>query len=354
MDVISSLKIHCDSAQGYIFVTDASSRVLYTNPAIEQRTGFVPAEVIGKRPGDLWGGMMPRPFYQKLWTTLSHTEQVYTDTVTNKKKNNEMYQEHMYILPIRKEDHPTYFFAFQPIGLNQKEKIQYEKKINTILHTNNPTFLFETILAAVQTSVNSDDIVIPYNSSVISCIEDLLITPTAEHYKQRGMDNTMIRLAQQNHEAFATLYTKYRRTVFVYFMKHLSDAALAEDNTQETFLKAFSHLATFVPTNATYQTYLLRIAHNVLVNQYRKQSLARLDLFDENVFVSTDIYEAWYTQEYVQQALAQIPEIQRNIITWYYMHGYSIREIAERLGKSENAVKLQLSRARKAIKQFLK
>ncbi|PIT86329.1 MAG: RNA polymerase subunit sigma-24, partial [Candidatus Magasanikbacteria bacterium CG10_big_fil_rev_8_21_14_0_10_43_6] len=71
--------------------------------------------------------------------------------------------------------------------------------------------------------------------------------------------------AQQDGAAFGALYSKYYHRIFHYFYERvLKQRGVAEDLAQETFLRAFRHVTFFEHKNASYYTYLLRIAHNVL------------------------------------------------------------------------------------------
>jgi len=67
-------------------------------------------------------------------------------------------------------------------------------------------------------------------------------------------------------------------TIFGIRTGHQKDTA--EDLTQETFLRAFKHLSHFQNRGYSYLSYLLTIAHNVLVNYYRSHKLIPLSAFE--------------------------------------------------------------------------
>src|SRR3989344_6756396 len=84
---ISSLKIGFDLLSDHVVITDDNANILYANRAVEKNTGFSPEEVIGKNPGDLWGGKMPDEFYRKMWHTIKEEKKPFVAQVDKSKKN---------------------------------------------------------------------------------------------------------------------------------------------------------------------------------------------------------------------------------------------------------------------------
>lgn len=348
-----SFKDSVDYATGYFFVTDTASRVLYTNQAIEERTGFSSAEVIGKKPGQLWGGRMPRSFYTQMWHTIQEKRTLFVSEVSNEKKNKQVYQEHIFIFPIVDQQDIRYFIGFQPQLSSIRETAYLSTQIDELIHSPFPSASTVQSLLQTLTPHTPPKCVVTQAMSFADMLYTLLIEPTEAQYRTRVLDRADIFEAQKNGSAFDVLYTKYYKQISLYFFKHLSDHALAEDLTQETFLRAFSHLSTFVSSNATYYTYLLRIAHNMLVNQYRQKTSLSLEALDMPDIPSSYKTDTVFLQESIAQALSHLPASQQEMITLFYIQGYSVRDIAQRVGKSENAVKLHLSRARRVLQQVI-
>jgi len=115
-------------------------------------------------------------------------------------------------------------------------------------------------------------------------------------------------------------------------------------------MKAFMHLDSYRLTNASYKTYLFRIAHNLLVNYYRDSynQKHKYKAFDQvhNIVHETDKHFLW-------EHMRVLSEVHQHVLRMKYYYGYSVREIAQAIGKSENAIKLHLSRARKQLKEHL-
>lgn len=168
-------------------------------------------------------------------------------------------------------------------------------------------------------------------------------------------DASLIEQAKNNPEAFGLLYEKYSERVFLYFYFHVNfrrDAA--EDLRQETFLKAFVKLPQFSFTqhSSSYLTYLLTIAHNLLVNYYRDfQKVLSIDEQPELAEAVTTSMEGNLDFEVIKKVVQELPLYEKEIFLLRYEIQLSITEIAQAIQKTENAVKLMLSRARKRLSQ---
>lgn len=137
----------------------------------------------------------------------------------------------------------------------------------------------------------------------------------------------------------------------------LSDKAEAEDATQEVFLKLWN-LRDDLTGVENMQAYVLRIARNLCLDKIRAQNRRAQpdDLSDdivvekmENPHEQTEIRD---TVSVVKKMIAILPEAQRTVITLRDIEGLDFDEIAEITGMNENAIKVNLSRARKKIRDF--
>lgn len=165
-------------------------------------------------------------------------------------------------------------------------------------------------------------------------------------------DIVLIEQAKQNPTAYEALYRKYAQRLFNYFwyrVGHQKD--IAEDLLQETFMKAYQNLPRFYLRSYSYYSYLLTIAHNILVNHYRKSqptSLESMGDVPDEVIVDQEI-DRKQTAELLWRAIQNLPEPEKDILLLRYQKEMPIKDIARIVGKSENAVKLILSRTRKKL-----
>lgn len=115
-------------------------------------------------------------------------------------------------------------------------------------------------------------------------------------------------------------------------------------------MKAMNGLSNYQVRNASYKTYLLRIAHNELLNRYRRNAS---ELKWAGQLPSThngSVITELENRDALERAMGILTEGDRQILRAFYAEGRTSAEIALRLGKSENAIKLVLSRARKRLR----
>ncbi len=166
-------------------------------------------------------------------------------------------------------------------------------------------------------------------------------------------DQQLIAAAKQDPRLYEEIYKKYSEKIFNYFWYRVGhNQELAEDLMQETFLRAFMHLPKFRQRSYSYLTYLLTIARHVLVSHWRKQrSFISLEELVDVPAEITRTVEQKIAAEKLWRAVQQLTANERDALLLYYREGIPIKEIAKIMNKTQNAVKIYLSRARKKLKQ---
>jgi RNA polymerase sigma-70 factor (ECF subfamily) len=166
-----------------------------------------------------------------------------------------------------------------------------------------------------------------------------------------NIDSQLLKEAQRNHLAFAEIYKKYYQKIYNYFWYRVGhDEDVAEDLTQDTFVQAFKALPRYKDTGTSYFSYLLTIAHNLLVNYYRTPKPISIET--TGVEVPDEIWSSIDTKDNIRslwRAIQQLSETEKNILYLKYQKGYKVAEIAKITGKTDNAVKLILSRTRRKL-----
>ncbi|MCX8086569.1 MAG: EAL domain-containing protein [Rhodocyclaceae bacterium] len=89
-----------ESASEGILITDTEARIVRVNPAFTELTGYAQEEVLGKRPSFLQSGLHEKRFYAELWHSLTTTGH-WRGEIWNKRKNGEIYPEHLAINAVR-------------------------------------------------------------------------------------------------------------------------------------------------------------------------------------------------------------------------------------------------------------
>lgn len=167
----------------------------------------------------------------------------------------------------------------------------------------------------------------------------------------RKTDAELLIQAKVDKKKFEAIYKRYFDKVYNYFWYRVGhDHDVAEDLTQETFVRAYNALPHFEVTDVSYLSYLLTVAHNLLVNYYRSPRPISIEATGVNV--PKEIWSDIETKDNIRslwRAIQQLPAKERDILYLKYRNGYKIAEIAKITGKSENAIKLILSRTRKKL-----
>jgi RNA polymerase sigma-70 factor (ECF subfamily) len=166
---------------------------------------------------------------------------------------------------------------------------------------------------------------------------------------------------QGNEKAFETLLFRYKDRIFRYIYQKLKDSALANDVFQETFIKIINTLkAGNYNEEGKFLPWAMRIAHNLVIDHFRKQNKVRLisesSSFDEtySVFHKIASEDKDYLQatsyneleEQILQLIDHLPKVQREIIQMRIFQEMSFKEISE----SENvSINTALGRMRYAL-----
>jgi RNA polymerase sigma-70 factor, ECF subfamily len=179
----------------------------------------------------------------------------------------------------------------------------------------------------------------------------------------------MLRVQRGDDAAFAELVDKYKQPVMNLACRMLRDATEAEDLAQNVFVQAYKSAPRYRAT-ARFSTWLFTIARNLCLNEIRRRSRHPADSLDATRPDSDDqparqvedkrtglpaeqLLEGELAGK-IEEALADLPEIQRIAILMCRGDELSYEEIAEVLGCSLSATKSIIHRAREALKQKLK
>ena len=155
--------------------------------------------------------------------------------------------------------------------------------------------------------------------------------------------------------AFGFLVDKYKGSVHALAYRKLSDFHIAEEITQDTFLKAYQKLST-LKDPGRFPGWLYVIAARCCISWLRRNRL-QTESFDsvkrEMNMQSWAKYTDACLHEEVHNALASLPESERTVLTLYYMAGMTSEEIGRFIGTSCGAIRDRLYRARIRLKEEL-
>ena len=155
--------------------------------------------------------------------------------------------------------------------------------------------------------------------------------------------------------AFEMLVRRHEVGLVNFFYRLLWDRAAAEDQTQEVFLRLFTHVAEYEP-RAKFTTYLYRVITRLCIDRSRKkQPVYTNDLPACGTPTSSPVEAAERRERdaVVRAALARLPGSQRMAVVLRYYEGLSGAEIAAAMGTSVRAVERLLARGRTGLEQEL-
>ncbi|VAW85440.1 hypothetical protein MNBD_GAMMA16-191 [hydrothermal vent metagenome] len=160
------------------------------------------------------------------------------------------------------------------------------------------------------------------------------------------------------------LYTKYSPSLKSYLRRKCQSNELAEDLTQDTFVKIFKKFDLLPPEPGT-KPYILSMGHNLLKDHWRKTNKERLvsDIKDEEIANLTSDDDASVTNDYTFYSLrdcirdafqrfAKVHEEKSDALRRAAIEGWSTVELANFLGRSPGATREFISQCRKAFKLY--
>ena len=162
------------------------------------------------------------------------------------------------------------------------------------------------------------------------------------------------RAAAGDRRAFERLYRAHADRIFSLCARMCGDRAVAEELTQDVFVRAWEKLGLFRGDSA-FGTWLHRLAVNVVLNA-RKGDGRRRSRIDESV---EDLETLPHATEHLgermdlQAAIAALPPGARRVFVLHDVQGFKHEDIAELLGMTSGGSKAQLHRARMLLREAL-
>ncbi|HEY1368326.1 MAG TPA: sigma-70 family RNA polymerase sigma factor [Gaiellaceae bacterium] len=164
-------------------------------------------------------------------------------------------------------------------------------------------------------------------------------------------------MARSDQTALAELYDRFGRVAWGLSVRILRDEGLAEDAVQEAFLAAWRTAPRFVPERASARTWLLTLVHRRAVDLVRRQERRRAEPLDQAPEPggehADDAAFLRLERERVQQALARLPDREREALELAYYGGFTQAELAERLGQPLGTIKSRMFTGLARLRELL-
>lgn len=150
-------------------------------------------------------------------------------------------------------------------------------------------------------------------------------------------------------DAFASLYARHKGGLFRYMLRSVKDRASAEELFQEVWMKLIDARGRYEP-QAKFSTFLYTIAHNRMIDHWRRRGLESVSL-DEEGAIDPPAPQSTQPERRAElnqsgarllAALAALPVLQREAFLLHEESGLSVAEIAAATGTGPEAAKSRL------------
>ncbi|MDX2111112.1 MAG: RNA polymerase sigma factor SigZ [Verrucomicrobiota bacterium] len=150
---------------------------------------------------------------------------------------------------------------------------------------------------------------------------------------------------------FDELWKGFAQPIRTYLLTRCSNAADADDLLQEVFIRIHRQLHGLKDT-AKMQGWVYRIAHNVLIDYYRKRKIAQplSDQFESEDIEGRDVVDLTPT---LKRFVSLLPEPYRIPLVLHEFQGQPLKDVADTLGLTLTATKSRVQRARTQLRTML-
>jgi len=172
----------------------------------------------------------------------------------------------------------------------------------------------------------------------------------------------MLAYAKGQASAFDSLYQRHKQVIFRFFVKQGLSIAIAEELCHDTWLKLIHAREKYQP-QALFKTYLFTIAHNTLIDHYKKKSTQNEENNEELItsVATVPLGELEQTEQLHKKLsinIAALPMAQREVFLLKQESGFSLEQIAKITAQHQEKVKSSwryaLQRLRKGLQHYVK
>jgi len=161
----------------------------------------------------------------------------------------------------------------------------------------------------------------------------------------------------QPKKVFNQIYDQYIDKIYRFIFFKVSSLEITQDLTSEVFLRFWQCLESGTEIE-NHRAFLYQIARNLVIDYYRKKNQAQFVSFEDIQIKDAKIdieNQANFDSEMnrVHQALFKLKPEYQEVIVWHYLDDFSVKEIANLVNKSENAVRLIIHRALKQLRDII-
>lgn len=165
-----------------------------------------------------------------------------------------------------------------------------------------------------------------------------------------NVENLVIKSKEGNTAAFGDLYALYSKDMFRFAYYYTGSKAMAEDCVSEAVLIAFRKIGE-LKNISSFKSWLFRILRNCCAASFRKNPK---EILQEDDYSGVHSFDSEVNDKIsLKNALAKLPDDERELIILYYCVGYTSKEISLMLTMNENTVRSKISRSTEKLKREL-
>ena len=183
-------------------------------------------------------------------------------------------------------------------------------------------------------------------------------SPETKEKQKPDPDADLVRGAQAgDRAAFAALYDRHYQAIYTYMYYRVDDRDTAVELAAQVFVRMVEKIKSYKSRGRPFLAWLYTIAHNLLVDHYRKHKNVTLMPMDEQLAAESGRPEALadrsLAEDCLKKALGQLTEAQRQVIIGKFIEDRSNAEVATILHKTEGAIKSLQHRALAALRRAI-
>lgn len=164
-------------------------------------------------------------------------------------------------------------------------------------------------------------------------------------------EEILAQIGQGDEHGLGVLYDRYARAVYSLTLRLVQNQQVAEELTQEVFLRVWQQAGTFQREKGRFASWMFGIAHHLAIDELRRRK-ARPQQVHDNPELSRSLLEVTdgapppdelalggIRREYITEALARLPASQREVLEMAYFGGLTQSQIADRKGEPVGTIK---------------
>ena len=166
------------------------------------------------------------------------------------------------------------------------------------------------------------------------------------------------RAKRYDEAALGELYDQYAPRIYAYIYSRLGDAQLAEDLTGDVFVRLMGAIQSERFWRTSFQAWLYRIAHNLVVDTFRRHRPTADVELNEQLATSQDDVPSLVAQRlsyrHLRAAIADLTPDQQQVLALRFGEGMTARQAADVMRKSTGAIEALQHRALARLRRLLK